>query len=544
MRRFGLSVLGVLAVSSNGSFVRAQSPQIEGAMIDEQLPQALPSVTADEENPLFSVDDVERLNIPSRAELYRAIGWDPEQDQDAAAPEPLPEQLLTVAQKVAASMVAVRAYDAYGYELASGCGCFVNASGVVLTDVQIVGPEVAGRVEYITVSTGTGGYHRVTGFWKSRGDEGVARLQTDAVDTLPAEIAVGTPDYSQERAVSVLSFTEERGLTLAEAFAKADTSMAGEGWVNVWGDDSPGESGSPILDASGAVSGVVSLRVPQGKWFSFGKAPGNLREIMARMLAKPATPLEAQRRATPVVAENDERFIAAFKDLSEGNARRALPALLVLRQQYPRSSSVWALLGFAAARLGAREEALLCQRKAVALDPDNQNHWRQLAFSQLMTEPGRPNAAAREALQKAVEQKPADTLSLLLLAEQEVLAENFEAAELALEKVMAGGGGQPSALFLLAYVKGKRGDLDGADAAIQQCLKSDRRSVRAWFYLGLIESKRGRLQAAAEAFGEVTRLQPGHRTAWLALAKTEKKLGRDASAQAAFSKHQQIKPRP
>ncbi|MDP1590755.1 MAG: hypothetical protein Q8M07_23575, partial [Prosthecobacter sp.] len=56
-------------------------------------------------------------------------------------------KLLSLGQKVVASVVSIRVWDEFGGQIAHGVGCCVTDDGVVLTDAGLVHPEIAGKID-------------------------------------------------------------------------------------------------------------------------------------------------------------------------------------------------------------------------------------------------------------------------------------------------------------------------------------------------------------------------------------------------------------
>jgi tetratricopeptide (TPR) repeat protein len=451
-------------------------------------------------------------------------------------PTPEQERLLAVARKVAPAIVFLRTWDAYGNELANGCGFFMDDQGAILTSVQVVHPEFAQEIEYISVGTGAGTFHRITGFWFEDQRAGLVMLQSDARDT-PFLVLKPGEDFSKERDVSIVALHAEAGLTLADAKVKADTTKVGDGWLNLRGDDSPGEPGSPVIDGEGRVVALVSMRVPQGKWVNFGIRVDAVVKPLTGLPGTKVSSLSRLARGQHRVVTDDARFVEAFRSLYDGQTKRGASQLLLLVKEYPRSAEVWGLLSLAYSQVGAKEEALNCSRKAVALDPRVGKFWQQLAVSHLDSSGGKADPAAREALERTVEEQPADKLAWLLLAEQQLLAGQFPAAEKALVEVIKLEPDYAPASFLMGYAKARQGDYASAESALQRCIKLDRNHTRAWFYLGLLYAKQKRLPDAARAYERVVAIQPNHPHAWRNLALVERKLGHDTVAQQAIERH-------
>jgi cytochrome c-type biogenesis protein CcmH/NrfG len=337
-----------------------------------------------------------------------------------------------------------------------------------------------------------------------------------------------------------VALDDQRGLVLAEAEAEADKSPLGAGCLNIKGENSPAEPGSPVLDTEGRVVGLVSMRVPQKGWFGFGTSVDAAASLLeTRKIAKeqPMGRL-AHRRFAKV--SDQEPFLDAVRALGEGRHAAAAGQLARLSRAYPRSAEVWAMLGFATSKTGSKEDALNCWRKAVALDPASTRFWHQLAVSQVLSARGGENAAARESLEKAVQGRSADASTWWLLARQQVAEGQFAKAARSLEEVMARHAGYAPALYLLGYVKARLGEPANAETALLRCAKLAPRDAKPRFLLATIFAAQGRMEDAIARLREVVRMDPGHPHAWHHLARLYRKVGREAEARLTFSEFQRV----
>ncbi len=457
----------------------------------------------------------------------------------ATAPSEIPRRLLKLAREVAPAVVSLRAWDSAGNELARGSGCFIDGRGAILTDTQVVHPEFANRIEYITVSTGSGAAHRITGYWARDIDTGLTLLQSDADPSSFLTLSRNF-DFSKEQTVSIVALHGENDLALAEARIRADRTQAAAGGLNVRGEDSPGEPGSPVIDREGRVVAIISMRVPQGKWFNFASRIDATGALLARKEGERPLPLADLGRIALRPLTQDTRFFYAFQTLARGDALHATPQFLRLLKTYPRSPELWALLGLSFGKIGAKEEALDCNRKAVALEPEVGQYWYQLALSHLDGAGAKDNPAAREALERATEMRPGDPIAWLLLAEQQLLGKNYAEAEKALTAVAKLTPDSAVANFLLGYVKAQQGDHEAAERIMRRSLQLDRKQARVWFYLALLYTKEKRFSEAVQAYEEVVRIQPEHPSAWRNLALLQRRLGHASAASAAFARHQRL----
>lgn len=447
-------------------------------------------------------------------------------------------RLRSLGIKIVSSVVGLRVWDSFGTQLANGVGCYVSADGVILTDAGLLHPEIAEKIDYITVTGADGTNHKITGFYLADLTSGIALLQSESTDTLPLELAPDT-DFRMEQACHVLAMSEKRGLVLADATAQMDSALTGLGWVNVRGKDSPGAVGSPVVNHAGQMIGIVAMQVPLKSWMNFA-LPCDAAALEIRKGRAPLQPLSSLPRK-PKLREvaNDPAFLRGFETLQKRQLESAMRQFVALARKYPRSAECWALLGLSASYLGAAPEALNCQRKAVALDPKAGLYWHQLAFAKLREKAGMVTDTTedKEALELAVEQRPSDALAWLLLASRLVRDGDLGSADDALKRVMLLAPNYAQAHYLSAYVKGRQKDYDSAQTAITQSLKLNPGYSEAWYYQGLLFDKKNDPGEAAKAYRNTVRLRPTHPNAWKNLAYALRKSGKSTEAREAFEEH-------
>lgn len=503
-----------------------------------------PEISVDEyENPLLLFKGQEQMPLtpaPGEGDFLPLI---PEMEDEATVPSaplsPAQQLLRDLGAKVVRSVVSVRVWDEYGVQLAGGIGCFVTDTGILLTDTGLLHPEIAEKVDYITVTSAGGSNYKVTGFYVADLTTGVTLLQSEQEKSVPLELAPGT-SFQKEQPCHVLAYSEKRGLVLTDAQVQIDTAPTGLGWLNVRGKDSPGAVGSPVLNEKGQVMALVGMQVPLKSWMNFAlsvdAAAFELRKKNEQL--QPLEQLPKKPKMRQVV--NDPAFHTAFESLQQRSLNKALHQFMTLTQKYPRSAECWALLGLSATYLGAGPEALNCQRKAAALDPKAGLYWHQMAVAGLRASAsGNANSTENhEALVQATEQRPNDFLAWCLLAVSHLRAGDLNDAEDALRRVLLLAPDYPQAHFLSACVHGRRKDYAKAQSEITLCLKQASDHVEAWYYQGLLFEKAGELQAAVDAYRKTVRLNPAHPQAGKNLAYALKKAGRNTEARQAFQDYQ------
>lgn len=449
------------------------------------------------------------------------------------------QRLRELGLKVVASVVSVRVWDEFGAQLAGGIGCFVSESGIILTDTGLLHPEIAEKVDYITVTRADGSNHKVSGFYVADLVSGVTLLQSENEVSTPLELAPGTA-FQKEQPCHVLAYSEKRGLVLTDAQVQIDAALTGLGWLNIRGKDSPGAVGSPVLNDKGQVMALIGMQVPLKSWMNFA-LPVDAAAFELRKKREPLQPisnLPKKPKMRQVV--NDPAFISAFESLQQRSLNKALRQFTALTQKYPRSAECWALLGLSATYLGAGPEALNCQRKATALDSKAGLYWHQLAVAKLRdsTSGKSDSTENHEALELATEQRPNDSLAWYLLAVSRLRGDDLDGAEEALRRVLLLSPEYAQAHYLTACVHGRRKDYARAQEAISASLKQDSNSAEAWYFQGLLFEKSGQTQEAVQAYSKAVRLKPAHPQAGKNLAYALRKSGRNTEARQAFQDHQ------
>jgi len=474
---------------------------------------------------------------------------------DLTLPGDVPQEaptgrLAELAGKVAPSVVALKSWDASGELLATTVGCLISADGLILTDMEIIHPIFADRIDSITAAAGDGIVYRIEGLWNRDARSGVTLLKATAEGAPFLAVAEGVR-AEQELPVHVLAFREERGLSLADATVRADTTLAGEGWLNVRGKDSPGSPGSPVIDDAGRVVAMVALRAAEVQWMNFAVPVEVVAALRGEKIAA-VTPLDRLPSGGFAKPVDDPAFIEAFKRLYEGRQVRAsAPEWLRLARRYPRSAEVWAVLGLVCDRLGAREEALACAAKAAALDPAAGPYWSQLGVLSLRGGGADSAQGAAERLvgageyfEKAARQSPGDRFAWFLLGQSRLARGEAGAAAEALQQAVKLDADFGEAFFLLGYALAKTGDLTAAGTAVRESTRLRPADARSWYYLALLQRKEGRPREATRSMERVTRIEPGHPRAWLALAHLYREVGDDANARLAFVRHNRLPAAP
>ncbi len=537
-RRYSLVMLTTIVAA--GTLV-AQQPQQ-----DRQEPARLPQFDLpvldleDLENPLFEPLEIEQL--PQLDEQGQVI--EPEILPEPEIPIPTAEELdltpsqrelFSVARKAAPAVLSLRAYDRFGIELSRTAGFFISDWGLIATDVSLVTPDIQSEISYITAIAGDFTTFRIRGVWRRDLENGVIVLQADAINTPYLEFAgsIAADDASK---VYLIAFDEERGLLLADAQASFEKNVVGEGWLEVTGEDSQGDQGSPLLNGEGKVVGLVAMKLEQENWINYAIPIGGIPVDSYRDNIKLVSVGNLGQLAADDILESSS-FQKAYLSLYQEDYKRALRLLLKLSRSYPRSGEVWALLGLALRNTGNIEDALSAQRKAVALNPDAGSQWRQLAMIEKLAGEEGKEKDIKSALEQAVKERPGDRISWLLLGQEHLKAQEWQQADRALRQVVKIEPDYSRGLFLLGIVRGQLGDYENALALLQRSKRFNKRNAGAWFYTGLLLEHDGEIKDAVKAYERCVRINPSYPNAWANLAYAYRRTGNATKARQAIKKH-------
>ncbi len=450
-------------------------------------------------------------------------------------------RLYAVARKVAPAVLSLRAYDRFGVELARTAGFFISSNGHIASDVALIPEGIEADVAYITAIAGDRTTFRMRGVWARDFESGVLVLQADATNTPFLEFAK-TFQVAPEAPVYLVAFNEERGLLMADARARFEREETRD-WLVVTGENSSGDPGSPLLDTTGHVVGIIGMALRLDSWVNYALPLGGI-PVDSLRLREDFVPIDRLARLRSSGILQNSKFQRAFEELYAGNWRRAAGILEGLSKSFPRSPEVWAMLALAYQQGGLAAEARSAFAKASAIAPEAGPLWRGLAVSTLKSPtPDNTNTLAdvRIALEKAVTERPGDRFAWFLLAKIHLTRKEWPEADRALRQVVKIEPDFALGLFHLAYVRSKLGDYEHAESIVRRSLKLNKRNHDAWFLLGLLLTRKGDLPEAIQAIERTVQINPNHPNAWANLSKLYSQTGNATKARLAMQKHAKTK---
>lgn len=453
---------------------------------------------------------------------------------------PVPDTpLYRLAYQVISSVVLLRAYDEFGLQAGQTAGFFVSDDGKIMTDAALITKVGLGKVAYVTLTDARGWMHTVEGIVSLNTKSGVLILQADYAGKSLVNTNAKTPATQEQRPlpIAIVSVDETRGLVLADGSLLASEGIRRDPWMTVNGKNSPGSVGSPVLDLDGNLIGMVGMQLRLKHWFSFARSVEADLAALPKAQKKPTLVSQFKMRRSASVLD-DLRFTDGFRSLGEGAVRPAANNFESLVKDYPRSSELWTVLGFAYATLRKNDFALAAFRRAAALDPDKGLVWYGLAVTSLASGANYLKLdTTRESLEKHLAENGGNGVAWLLLTKQYLRAQEIEKAAEAHKQAASILGDDADVQYLGAQIASVKGDLTEARVAITRSLQLDPKKADYWFFSGLLSAREGNTREALEAYKSTVKLNAKHPSAWMNLSQAYLAMGNRNEARQALDRH-------
>lgn len=318
--------------------------------------------------------------------------------------------LSALAKRARSAVVSIETFDNEGNSIGTGSGFFVSDDGLLVTNYHVI--EKADRA---VAKTEAGDELSIEGaaYFDQKNDLAVLgavmfpgkvpflRLGNSGQVDVGGRVAVIGNPLGLEGSLSegiVSAKRDWRSMLAPQASPDAVTSAGGHKWLQITAAISPGSSGSPVLDASGNVIGVATMKLFGGESLNFA-VPA---EVALAMMQTEAKKDSTQRRLIPLkeLADAD----ATAKSSIEHEAREAgWPVMFALEQaksaakfhrivdwdkvlnlakalvnKYPQVGPPYACLGDVYRAMGLSDEAIEAYKQAVKLEPEDGFSWESL----------------------------------------------------------------------------------------------------------------------------------------------------------------------
>lgn len=440
-------------------------------------------------------------------------------------------------EDVQPAVVTLRTFDPEGNPVGLGTGFFINPQGHLISNYHVLEGAYAA-----TVKTHDGATYDVTHILA---DNKAVDLIKVAV-RIPSEnvrwLAVDhTPPEIAERVVVVGS---PLGLehTVSEGIVSAIRDAPGVGTIfQMSAPISRGSSGSPVVNTSGRVIGVVSFQALAGQNLNFAVASNNLMKLADQPEETSVTDWAFhQVQHKPKAVKKLCRAGLAFTIRGEYN--EALKYFQQAVAKRPEDAEAWYGLGNCYAGLEQSEDAITAYQQVIARDPDNANAHFVLGHYLLSLERyAEAVSAFQEALKRQTDHIPARYELGLAYGQMG----RHEEEKRVYEEIIIQAPDFWLAHFRMGMACNELGLYRQAISAQQTALEIKPDFAPAYYGLGLVYSNLGDRESEAGAYKEALRINPdfvpahynmglvylqsGEREAALSQYKILKKLDEDAA---------------
>ena len=411
-------------------------------------------------------------------------------------------EVPVVAAKVQPAIMQLMITDRTGKELASGNGFCVAAGGKLVTSLRLI--EKARSVIAVTDHKEQVGVVGILAM-DAKNDLALLKLAVTNQTFLPlAEPGRALPGLH----VAVVSSpwvvlrppAEGRVFAVRELFADLRR-------IQIKAAIDPGAGGSPVVDAEGAVIGMIRALVRDPRLYNLTVPADAIAKLLANAgsQALPFLPLHTSGDMADDELFRTEEWNRAVAALELEDWEELLQAGDALVRRFPAYAEAQACVGTASVELKLYDRATAAYRRVVQLEPDNRIAWINLGNN------------------FSVQGKDDDAVAVY---RQIVIRWPH---------------------FMVAWTKlgatycrqGKYGD---AIAMWRQAVGIVTDDPSAWANLGVSYEGQGKLDDAVTAYRRAVKLEPDYPFVWVRLGVIEGQLGRNDDARAAHRRALELKP--
>jgi tetratricopeptide (TPR) repeat protein len=318
----------------------------------------------------------------------------------------LAADIRALIQKCKPAVVQIGVFDGEGKLLATGTGFFISPTGDLLTNYHVI--VGASRILARDYKGAIFHLKKIVAF--SPKDD-VVELQFDAATPIYLNLGSATSAVEGQH-ITVIGNPDGLEFTVSDGIISA--FRQDRSYIQLTAPISHGSSGSPVLDDSGQVLGIIKSIDTEGQNLNFAISSETIREAIASFKEwnKMGTPVEQQPggllirpdpsggyslvpQATPTptweppvtdrimpttppgavatpapsTAESTDVFQIAFIAWKTGNYEMAISGFDETIQRWPRSARAWALRGDAQRHLKHYGNAIRDYTEAIRLSP-------------------------------------------------------------------------------------------------------------------------------------------------------------------------------
>ena len=278
------------------------------------------------------------------------------------------ESLPDLVRRVKPSVVSVLTYDAKGEPLISGSGFFIRP-GQVVTNMHVI--RGARRVEIHTLE-GKGRTYPVAGALAVDEEADLALLRVDvpAERSRPLPLAPALPDEGEQ--VFLIGNPLRLEGSVSDGIVSAVREVPAVGRIiQITAPVSHGNSGSPLLNMSGQVIGIVTVKVTNGQNINLALGVARIASLRPEQLIAFDQLASKNKSTTQPEMLAELWYRGGIDSLWLGNYDSALSYFETAANRNPRRPETWIQIGYCKVKQGRNDEAIRAYQHAIQLRPNS-----------------------------------------------------------------------------------------------------------------------------------------------------------------------------
>jgi tetratricopeptide (TPR) repeat protein len=408
--------------------------------------------------------------------------------------------MIPLVKKIQPAVVTIVAYDVNRNVTNLGSGFFVDNKGHLVTNYHVLNGAYAADVK-----TYDGMKHPIELVVAENKLADLIKVQVKMPEGPIHWVAVSEMEPSIGERVMVVGSPMGLEQTVSEGIVSAVRELPVVGKVfQLSAPISPGSSGSPVVNMSGNVIGVISFQAVKGQNLNFAVSGKGILDLKQNETLKTLSEWTYDiNKRTPRLAE--ELCKKGFDFSIRGEFKDALDYYKEATEKSPDDTIAWYGLGSCYDGLDKPEDAIAAYKQAVRIDPKNADAHNNLG--RYYRKLGRYEDAI-EAYHQAIEADPNHAASYFDLGMLYGKLEEFENGEETFKQVLRINPDHAPTHHYLGLIYNGLGRYDDAVESCKKALKIKPDSASTLYNLGIAYGGLGKSRQETEALKQAIRVDP------------------------------------
>lgn len=408
--------------------------------------------------------------------------------------------MIPLVKKIQPAVVTLVAYDANRNVTNQGSGFFVDKKGHLITNYHVLDGAYAADVK-----TFDGVKHPIELVVAENKLSDLIKVRVKIPEAAVHWVSVSETEPSIGERVMVVGSPMGLEQTVSEGIVSAVRELPVVGKVfQLSAPISPGSSGSPVVNLSGNVIGVISFQAVKGQNLNFAVSGKGILDLKQNETLKTLSEWTYDiNKRTPRLAE--ELCKKGFNFSIRGEFKDALDYYKEATEKSPDDTIAWYGLGSCYDGLDKPEDAIVAYQQAVRIDPENADaHYNLGRYYRKL---GRYEDAI-ETYHQAIEVDPDHAASYFDLGMLYGKLEEFENGERSFNQVLRINPDHAPTLHYMGLIYNGMGRYDDAVESCKKALKINPDSAPTLYNLGIAYGGLGKSRQEMEAFKQAIRVDP------------------------------------